>query len=113
MTASEIGWRGARPNKYRAKPVTIDGMFFASTKEARRWAELQLMQRAGVISDLKRQVRYPLDVNGQPICHYVADATFQRDGRLIVEDTKGVSTDVYRLKKKLMKAIHNIDVVEV
>jgi hypothetical protein len=113
---SPSAWRGIgkpRANKYRAKPVTIDGVFFASTKEARRWAELQLMQRAGYIADLKRQVRFALDVNGVPICHYVADATYTRLGKLVIEDTKGMATDVYRLKKKLMKACLGLEIEEV
>jgi hypothetical protein len=111
-------WRGIgkpRANKYRAKPITIDGVFFASTKEARRWAELQLMQRAGYISDLKRQVRFALDVNGIHICDYLADATYTRKGELVVEDTKsaGTITDVFKLKEKLMNAIHGIKIVRV
>lgn len=101
---------GKRPHKYGAKSVTIDGVWFASTKEGKRWCELQLMQHGGYISDLKRQVRFPIDVNGIPICHYVADATYQRNGKLVVEDCKGVETDIYRLKAKLMKAVHGITV---
>jgi hypothetical protein len=113
MNAFRPALAGRKPHKYRAKPVVIDGLYFASTKEARRWAELKLMERAGYISDLKRQVRFAIDVNGVPICHYVADAVYQRKGEQVVEDVKGVSTDTYKLKKKLMLAVHQIQIVEV
>jgi hypothetical protein len=99
--------------KYRNVPTEVDGILFASKREARRWSELRLMERAGYITELQRQVRFPLDVNGQPICHYVCDFQYRRNGELVVEDSKGVRTPEYKLKAKLMKAVHQIQIVEV
>lgn len=114
MTSTAIGWRGPqRTNKYRNVQTEVDGITFSSKREANRWCQLQLMQRAKYITDLERQVRYPLDVNGVPICHYVCDFRYRRNGELVVEDAKGIRTDAYILKAKLMKAVHNITVVEV
>ena len=108
----------AKPSKYRNVRTEVDGVSFASKKEARRWSELLLLQRAGQIRDLERQVRFALDVNGIPICHYVADFTYfilnpasgLEGWSFICEDSKGVETDVFKLKAKLMKAVHGIDV---
>lgn len=99
-----------RWSKYGNKPVEIDGIRFDSTRESKRWQELKLLEKAGVISDLKRQVTFRLDVNGQHICRYIADMVYQENGLLIVEDVKGVQTDVFKIKAKLMKAVHGIDV---
>lgn len=100
-------------SKYGNRKTEVDGLIFDSAREAKRWSELRLLERAGRIADLKRQVRYALDVNGQPICHYVADFVYRADGQPVVEDAKGFRTDVYKLKAKLMKAVHSITVVEV
>lgn len=99
-------------HKYRNVPTTVDGVLFASKKEARRWGELQLLQRAGVIRELRRQVAFPLAVNGVPICKYISDFTYNegKSNHLTVEDSKGVLTKDCALKLKLMKAIHGIDV---
>lgn len=105
-------WR-PKGNKFRNIRTEVDGISFASKREARRWSELLLMQKAGYITDLDRQKRFPLDVNGMPICLYVADFTYRRNGSLVVEDAKGVRTPEFKLKAKLMKAVHNIEVVEV
>ncbi len=99
--------------KYGNRKTVVDGITFDSAKEARRWGELQLMVRAGYISDLERQVRFPLDVNGKPVCHYVADFTYHRAGQKVVEDAKGFRTPEYRLKAKLMRAVHDIQIEEV
>lgn len=98
--------------KYRNVRTEVDSMFFASKREAKRYTELRLLQKAGQISDLKTQVRYPLDVNGQPVCHYVADFTYAEDGSLVVEDSKGYRTPEFILKSKLMRAVHGIEVRE-
>jgi hypothetical protein len=98
-------------HKYGAQAVKVDGIKFPSKREARRWSELRLLERAGRIEDLKRQVRFVLDVNAVPICHYVADFTYREAGRLVVEDTKGVQTDVFKIKAKLMLACHGIAVL--
>jgi len=99
-------------NKYRAKRVEIDGHVFHSKIEAARYLELQLLERSGTITGLQLQPRFKLVVNDQPIATYVADFQYQENGKLIVEDVKGVITPAYRLKKKLMKALYGIDIYE-
>lgn len=102
--------------KYRAKPTVVDGIRFASKKEARRWTQLQLLERTGTIRDIKRQVTFRLDVNGQFICRYITDFVYEErhgdEWRQVVEDVKGYATKEYRLKKKLMKACLGIEIRE-
>lgn len=100
--------------KYRAKPTTVDGVRFASKREATRYCVLKLYQRAGSIADLELQPRFPLVVNGQLVCTYVADFRYFDVGtnRVIVEDSKGFRTPAYKIKKKLLAAIHGIEVLE-
>lgn len=105
-----------RGNKYRAKRTEYAGTIYDSAKEARRAAELDLLVRAGAITDLRRQVRFSLDVDGVHIATYVADFAYQDGGVLVVEDVKSSITrtlPVYRMKKRLMAAIHKIEIVEV
>ncbi len=105
---------GKAPPKYRNKPTEVDGIKFPSKREARRWGVLKLMAYAGAISKLQRQVRYPLVVNGEKVGTYVADFVYEdRQGATVVEDAKGMATPVYRLKRKLMQAIHRITISEV
>lgn len=99
--------------KYRNEPVEVDGRKFASKKEARRYQDLLLLQRAGEIRDLVCQWRYPLEVYGVHVGFYVADFVYmERDGTSVVEDTKGMRTPLYKLKKKLMFAIYGIKIRE-
>jgi hypothetical protein len=99
--------------KYRNKPTVIDGRRFASKKEARRYLALRLLERAGEISSLACQVRYPLSVNGIKVCTYVADFVYRdKGGGDICEDVKGYRTTVFKLKKLLMFAIHGIKILE-
>lgn len=100
-------------NKYNAKRSLFDNIWFDSQKEKQRYVQLKLMLKAGKISDLELQPRYDIDVNGQRICFYKADFRYVENGKTIVEDVKGMKTAVYNLKKKLVKACHNIDIVEV
>jgi hypothetical protein len=102
-----------KASKYHNRRVVVDGITFDSQREADRWGELKLMQEAGLIQDLQRQVKYPIVVNGQKICVYVADFVYERDGKTIVEDVKGVRTRVYILKKKLIKSVFGIDISEI
>lgn len=106
---------GKRPNKYRNQPVTVDGHYFPSKREAGRYQELRLLEKAGKIRNLQIQVRFPLVVNEMPCGHYIADFVYAMDGRKIVEDVKSppTRTALYELKKKLMLAIHNIRIAEV
>lgn len=101
-----------RSAKYHNVPTMQDGVRFDSRKEARRHQELQLEQRAGGITDLQRQVRFPIVVNGLLITTFVANHVYQRNGLRVVEDTKGVRTREYRLKAKLMRACYGIEILE-
>jgi len=104
-----------RPNKYFAKKTLAFGEKFDSKWEAERYGQLKAMERAGVVEQLERQVKYELKINDVKICNYVADFTYlliEEDGssKYIVEDAKGVLTPEFKLKKKLMLAIQNIDI---
>jgi len=104
-----------RPNKYFAKKTLAFGLKFDSKWESERWGQLKAMEKAGVVTELERQVRYTLSINDIKICDYVADFRYLQQGedglsKLIVEDAKGVLTPEFKLKKKMMKAIHNIDI---
>jgi hypothetical protein len=103
---------GNKPSKYRNQPVEIDGHRFASKAEGKRYQELMLLVKAGEIINLELQPRYPMAVNGEKICTYVAD--FAYDGRTgldhHVEDVKGIQTDAFRIKAKLFKAIYGRDI---
>lgn len=101
------------PSKYHNKKVTIGDETFDSKGEAARWGELCLKQTVGLITDLKRQVVFSCDVNGSHICNYIADFAYMENGRWVVEDYKGVATSVYRLKKKLVEALHGVRITEV
>jgi hypothetical protein len=102
----------SQPSKSGTREVVVGGIRFDSKREADRWQELKLMQSAGEISELERQVRFPLRVKGQEICCYIADATYRKDGKLIVNDSKGMRTRDYIIKRKLMLAIHGIEILE-
>ncbi len=85
----------------------MDGIKFDSRKEAARWVELLTLESAGVLTGLRRQVRIPIQVNGVKVCVYVADFTYTRNGREVVEDVKSEFTKMlplYRLKKKMLAA---------
>jgi len=113
---AKVDLRAPKKNKYGAKKTAVDGIVFDSKREAARFERLKLMLLAGDISDLradKRDLRFDLVVNGVLICRYEADFTYLRDGCRVAEDTKGFRTAAYRIKKKLMKAVHGIEIVEV
>jgi hypothetical protein len=105
--------RVSKGPKYGNRKTTVDGITFDSAKEARRWNELRMLEKAGTITGLRRQIRFPLEVNGEHVCWYVSDFLYQHGGKEIVEDVKGMRTDVYRLKKRLMLACHGIAISEV
>jgi len=99
-------------HKYGAVPTDIDGVRFHSKKEAERYRQLKILLTAGQIRNLELQKKYALVVNGEPIGHYWADFVYEEGGRLVVEDVKGFRTAEYRLKRKLMHALHGITIVE-
>lgn len=102
--------------RVKDRRVEWNGMTFGSKAELTRFQDLLLMEKSGVIYDLKRQVPFDLVVNGFFIGRYVADAVYTErtplPGRKVVEDTKGHRTEMYLMKKKLMRAIHGIDILE-
>jgi len=117
-------------NKFNAVTTIKDGKRFDSKKEANRFRELQLLERGGVISGLKRQVRYLLipsqyDETGefgeQGACieksvNYYADFVYFKNGKLIVEDCKGykkgAAYELFVIKRKLMLSVYGIKVLE-
>ena len=117
--------------KYKNKRVEFDGLIFDSLKEKRRYCELQILQKQGIISDLRLQVPYELlpaiyeDITiqlktktktkrklVQRATTYVADFVYTRDGKEVVEDTKGFRTKEYELKKKMMRSLLGIEIQE-
>lgn len=106
-------------SKYHNKKLTVDGQTFDSGKEYRRFRELCLLERAGQIAGLQRQVKFELlpaqRIDGKVVeraCSYVADFVYTEDGQQVVEDAKGMRTQEYRLKRKLMLYIHGIRIRE-
>ena len=114
--------QAAKPkrSKYNAKPQTVDGVKFASTKEATRYGELKMLEKAGSIRLLALQVPFGLNAGNDRrinIGKYVADFTYEErtGGRwaLVVEDVKGMKTPLYRWKKKHVEAQYGISIREV
>lgn len=103
-------------NKYRNVKTVVDNITFDSKKEAHRYGELKLLEKAGEIYGLDLQPQYLLQVGGEKIGIYKADFRYiDRSvipNKIIVEDCKGIKTPVYKIKKKLMKAIYGIDILE-
>jgi len=99
-------------NKYGAKRTIVDGIVFDSKREAARYVALRTLLRAGKISGLQLQPKYDLTVNGVKLGKYIADFMYVENGSVIVEDSKGFKTPVYRLKKKLLKALYGVEIRE-
>lgn len=101
---------GKRPSKYRNVRTVIDGIPFASKREATRYEVLKLLKRAGEVKWFIRQPSFDLPGGVK----YRADfLVLWDDGHVTVEDAKGMRTDVYQLKKRQMLAVHGIEIVEV
>jgi len=126
-------------SKYGAKRVTVDGFNFDSKREAARYRELDLRQRAGDIRRLRLQPHYTLfvpvlhqlalrDVNAvaatterRAVCEYVADFEYEESDRgyggvswaLVIEDAKGVRTDIYKLKRRMFESQYDIQIKEI
>lgn len=121
--------------KYNNRKIIVDGIKFDSKKEATRYKELKIFEKAGIIHDVQRQVKYILipaqyeHTNGiyskgknkgspkkskliERECAYYADFVYTANGETVVEDTKGVKTPEYIIKRKLMLYIHNIKIKE-
>lgn len=108
-------------SKYRNKKIKTKDGTFDSLREFQRWQELKLLERAGEIGNLHRQTTFglipPQRVNGKLIergVKYIADFTYiTKNGQFVVEDAKGIRTDVYKIKRKLMLQVHGIQIREV
>lgn len=123
-------------NKYHAKKVATHDGIFDSKKEYRRWCELKLMQDAGEIENLSRQVKYELIPAQREWCNeiytkgknkgkfkpgkllehecsYIADFVYIQGGKFVVEDTKGIRTPEYIIKRKLMLKLYGIRITEI
>ena len=95
-----------RNSKYRSQKTVVDGITFDSKLEANRWCELRLMEKAGAISGLKRQVGFEIIIDGKHICTYFADFVYFEGNKRVAEDCKGFRTPVYKIKKKLVEACY-------
>lgn len=125
-----------KPTKYHSRKITVDSETFDSKKEYRRFCELSLLERAGEITNLQRQVKFVLIPaqyeeyerystktgkrlkNGRRVvereCSYIADFVYKNyAGETVVEDTKGFRTTDYIIKRKLMLWVHGIRIREV
>ena len=107
-------------NKFGNKKITFMGETFDSKREYERYRELRLMERAGAIHDLMRQVKFLLVPaqyeNGKCVerpVYYIADFTYWEGDKMIVEDAKGVRTPEYIIKRKLMLQQHGVRIREV
>ena len=113
-------------NKFGAEKTTVDGIKFDSKKEARRYVELKICERAGAIRDLELQAKYPLMAgHGKPIksrtkrypsgrqVNYFADFVYWDVGQAarVVEDVKGRDTDVSRIKRACVEAYYDLQIV--
>ena len=108
--------------KYNNKKITVDGQKFDSKKEANRYKELRLLEKAGEIKDLRTQVKIKLipaqrdEATGEVIereCSYKADFVYEEDEKTVVEDVKGFRTKEYVIKRKLMLWRYGIRIREV
>ena len=108
--------------KYNNKKITVNGQVFDSKKEANRYQELLLLEKAGVIKNLSRQVKFVLipsqrdEATGKVIereCSYRADFEYTEDGKTIVEDVKGFRTKEYIIKRKLLLWLYGTKIREV
>ena len=101
---------------YNKITVTGDGIRHDSRKEANRWEELKLLQRAGKIKNLQRQVKFELTPKLADFraSYYIADFVYEdlASGKTVVEDCKGMRTPAYIIKRKLMLYVHGIRILE-
>jgi hypothetical protein len=107
-----------KQNKYNARKTVVNGIKFDSAAEARRYGELLLLERAGAIHDLQRQVSFELapkvkfvgEKRFKPALRYICDFYYIEASIPVLEDCKGVITPVFQVKRHLMKSIYGIDI---
>ena len=110
-----ISFKLKKSSKFGAKKTVVDGIKFDSKWESERYGQLKAMERGGIVTDLELQVKYDIIINDIKICKYIADFVYKEESpggeiKEVVEDAKGFETPEFKLKKKLMKAVHNIDI---
>jgi len=110
-------------NKYRAKPEIVDGVRFASKREAKRYRELKLLELGGFVTELELQPKFKLGPDDAPILYrsdrcpngrravYLADFRYRQDGQTIIEDVKGIDTPLSRLKRAIVEAQYKAVIV--
>lgn len=100
--------------KYNNRRIETEDGWFDSIKEHRRWCELKLLERAGKIKNLERQVEFELipAISGLRKIIYRADFVYTENGKRVVEDVKGFRDRVYKLKCRLMLWRHNVTILE-
>lgn len=107
--------------KYRNVKVVVDGIEFDSKKEANRYSELKLLERANKIKNLQLQPKFLLQdsfkKNGKSYkaITYIADFAYYDNDlkKIVIEDTKGMKTEVYKIKKKMFEYKYNIEIKEI
>lgn len=114
-TSTQTPTEKPKKSKYGAVKTEVDGIMFDSKREASRYQELRLLEQAGEIANLRLQVPYILfqkNEHGRAL-KYIADFVYNDDtGALVVEDAKGHSTDVYKIKRRLMAELKGIEIKE-
>lgn len=99
-------------SKYNAKPTIVDGIRFDSKGEASRYCELKNLQHAGMISNLERQPKFEIAINGIHCFTWKGDFAYFEGGARIIEDYKGFLTPLYKLKRKCVQAAYGIKIRE-
>jgi len=113
ITVAEFKKLKPKKSKYKAKKVVFDGIKFDSLKECARYKQLMILQKAGSVIKIELQPRYDIIINSKFCGFYKADfKVYYSDGRIDLEDVKGIKTTVYNLKKKIVEAMYNIKIIE-
>lgn len=126
-----MAWKRYNGRKYGNKKVIVNGIEFDSKKEAMRYQDLMMLEKAGIIQNLELQHKFVLipaqrepDIIGkrggkkpgrliEKECSYIADFVYMKDGKVIVEDTKGFRTKDYIIKRKLLLWVHGLRINEI
>jgi len=103
-----------KKSKYNNKKCVVDEIEFDSIKEANRYKELKILRKIGAIAFLELQVPFELNDGGTHSLKYIADFVYTDSvtGQKVVEDCKGMRTSIYKKKKRLMKKVHGIEILE-
>lgn len=107
LAVTEVRWKMRRESKYWAKRTEVDAIDFDSLKEAEKYWELKILEKAWKISKLKLQPKFLLQESfkynwkTERAITYIADFSYEQDSQIVIEDVKGFKTDIYKLKRKL------------